>query len=163
MCGVLHNSQWRALFVGTSANVYHPWILHHLQKHVCCILMSQLPQPFNYLLSHPNSLTMLPIWPFPNFISRAPFICCHSKFFLQAFNPSSFLSPSHVFGTNKGNDLWHLYKLTRLSWQYKCSFQGVLYGICMTKGYCNLWHQLAYKAWETKNWLTIMSYSSFKL
>jgi hypothetical protein len=33
-----------------------------------------------------------------------------------------FLSPSHVFWTNKTNDLWHLYKLIRLLWQYKCSF-----------------------------------------
>jgi hypothetical protein len=57
----------------------------------------------------------------------------------------------------------HLYKLSRLLWQYKCSFQGVLYGICIFKGYYNLWHQLLWKAWEAKNWLIVMSYSSFKL
>jgi hypothetical protein len=81
---------------------------------------------------------------------------------LKLSSPLPFLSPYHVFWTDRANDVWHLYKLTKLLWVYKCSFQGALYGICVIKGHLNLWHQLAYKAWERKNWLTIMSCSSFK-
>jgi hypothetical protein len=126
--------------------------------------MSQLPQPFNCLLAPHNSLTMFPIWPFPNFSSQGTVYRLSFKILPQKLStPPPFLSAYHVFWTDRANDIWHLYSLTKLLWQYKCSFQGVLYGICVIKGHWNLWHQLAYKAWERKNWLTIMSCSSFKL
>jgi len=87
MCGVSHNSQWRALFVRTSTNVCFTWVLHHLQKHVCCILMSQLLQPFNCLLSPPNSLTMFPIWSYPNFNSQGTIYMLSLKILPPSFQP----------------------------------------------------------------------------
>jgi hypothetical protein len=87
MCVVLHNSQCKALFVETSTNVCFIWVLHHLLKHACCILMSQLPQPFNYLLSPPDSFSMFPIWPFPDFSSQGTVYMLSLKILLPSFQP----------------------------------------------------------------------------
>jgi hypothetical protein len=157
MCGVLHNSQCRALFVGTSVDVCFTWVLHHLQKHVCCTLMSQLPQPFNYLLSPPNSFSMFPIWPFPDFSSQGTIYMLSFKILPPSFQPIFPFYPHSMSFEPIELMIFDTY-ISLLEF-----YDNTLYGIYMIKGYWNLWDQLVYKAWEAKNWLTVMSYSSFKL
>jgi len=100
-------------------------------------------------LSPPSSLTMFPEWPSPTSVPRAVFIWCDSEssFKLSTHLPS--LSPWHVSQTDGAYDLWHL--LANETYDSMNLLSMVpFFGICLIQGDWNLWHQLAYKAWEGK-------------
>jgi hypothetical protein len=159
MCGVLHNSRWKALFLETSLDVCFTWVLHHLQNHVCCILLSQLPQPFNYLLSPPNSLTMFAIWPFPDFNSQGIFYMLSFKILPPSIqpifpfypHPMSF-EPTERMIFDAYISLLDFYDNTNVL--SKVSF--IEYAWSKDIGtFGSIWHT---KLGKLKNWLTIMSY-----
>jgi len=81
------------------------YLLEHLQMFVLLKFYIICRSMFD-VFSCPNFLNLLIVFchppipwlcflydPSPILVPHAPFICCHSKFFLQAFNPSSLSIP----------------------------------------------------------------------
>jgi hypothetical protein len=80
--------------------------------------LSQLPQPFNCLLSPPQFLDYVSYITFPNFSSQGIVYMLPLKNSSTKLSTSlPVLSPYLVFWTARTNDVWHLYKFTKILWQ----------------------------------------------